>query len=142
MKFIPYFSIHLYGNASCLWITHTTTADGVCTIPTKIRAATLTDWAGASRVSPIHPKTNVPPSEIYFDLKIKPGEMKIIIDSIIWYDVNRRYSNGRQPKNNKEPFSLFLTPPPDVYSKEGGSCFHSIVIFTPKPGLFDETPPS
>ena len=62
------------------------------------------------------------PSEIYPTLKINPNEIKIIFESNVHYS---------------------QLSPPETRGGTGndGIYFHSAVIFTPKPGLFDETPP-
>ena len=41
----------------------------------------------------------------------------------------------------EELFKLFLVPPRHFVNGISYYAFHSVSIFTPKPGLFDETPP-
>jgi hypothetical protein len=70
-------------------------------------------------------------SYIHKDLKIKNGEVKMIFDVML-------YTDGNPKKPDFWGFYVF-TP------KRGRTLgyFHSIVIFTPNPGLFDEnTPPN
>ena len=92
---------------------------------------------------------NASPSEIYPTLKINPGEIKIIFESNVHYSQSGSYyfGDGRNTKNvsPSEAFGLRLykLSPPVTRGGTGndGIYFHSAVIFTPKPGLFDETPP-
>ena len=96
--------------------------------------------------------TNAVPSEIYPTLKINPGEIKIIIECNVHYSQSSNYSFTDGRKTSKvspsEAFGLRLyklSPPVTRGREEGwpndGIYFHAAVIFTPKPGLFDETPP-
>ncbi len=93
--------------------------------------------------------SNASPSEIYPTLKINPGEIKIIIECALFYHQAKDYffTDGRRTSNvsPSEAFglNLFKLSPPiarDGYANQN-VYFHSAVIFTPKPGLFDETPP-
>jgi hypothetical protein len=89
-------------------------------------------------------KNNVAPSEICPKLSINPGEIKIIIENFIYFikSGNCKLTNDKRTWNDfspREAFGfLFLTP------KAQGNEFYftSVVIFTPKPGLFDGTIPS
>jgi hypothetical protein len=65
-------------------------------------------------------------SYIYKDLKIKNGEVKMILDVML-------YTDGKLKSAGFFGFYVF-TPKKDRTS----GYFHSVVIFTPKPGLFDE----
>jgi hypothetical protein len=84
----------------------------------------------------------VAPSAICPELSIKPGETKIIIENCIYFlrASYFRLVDGRTWANisSREAFGFLLLTP-----KVQGDVFYfdSIVIFTPKPGLFDETPP-
>jgi hypothetical protein len=70
-------------------------------------------------------------SSIYKDLKIKNGEVKMILDVMLWTD--------SKPKSASFWGFYVFNPKKDRTS----GYFHSVVIFTPKPGLFDEnTPPN
>jgi hypothetical protein len=82
---------------------------------------------------------NKEPSEIYPKLSIKPGETKIIIENFIYFvsSMNYKLIDNRTWENisPREAFGfLILTPK----VQGGGFYFTSIVIFTPKPGLFDK----
>ena len=80
-------------------------------------------------------KTNVNPSEITPNLKIKEGEVKIILEcSMLLLQTNI---------NTRTAFD-FLIYSPRFYKLSNSAhryFFTSILIFTPKPGLFFETPP-
>jgi hypothetical protein len=87
-------------------------------------------------------RNNKEPSEICPKLSIKPGETKIIIENFIYFTKSASYklTDNRTWLNIslREAFGfLILTP------KVQGVSFYftSIVIFTPKPGLFDESVP-
>jgi hypothetical protein len=86
-------------------------------------------------------KNNVAPSEVCPQLSIKPGEAKIILENSIYFVVyNFKLTNGKNwsQYSPREAFGFWLLTP----KAQGGEFyFHSVVIFTPKPGLFDETPP-
>ncbi len=93
------------------------------------------------RTSVGHSKTNVDPSQIHPSLKIGQ-DPKIIIESAIYFDYGSGnpydYTPSGQKVYAKQAMGLHLTKP-----KLRSYCFfNSVVIFTPKPGLFSETPPS
>jgi hypothetical protein len=68
-------------------------------------------------------------ASIHKDLKIKNGEVKMILDVMLWSTTKIADYVG---------FYVFK-PKKD----RTNGYFHSVVIFTPKPGLFDEnTPPN
>lgn len=101
-------------------------------------------------ISLVRYKTDVPPAQIYPTLKIKPGEVKIIVDAIIYYAQGFRFSfsDGRTYVPVREAFGLYLvTPkvrrgnPASLSYNQNCGYFNSVVIFSPNPGLFDETPP-
>lgn len=133
------------GNASCMYLSYATTADKGNTSPAKMRSESYSyDWAGLQGAMLVHFKTNVAPSDIYPGLKINPGETKIIVESMIWWN-RGRFSDGRSGNiSPREVFSLLLVPP-KIYANNGNennaSYMHGVAIFTPKSGLFDETPP-
>jgi hypothetical protein len=83
-------------------------------------------------------------SLIYKNLKIKKDEIKIIIECYSYFcnSANSAYTfgDGRPCKNvsPRDAFNFFiLSPKPTQWAY-----FNSIIIFTPKPGLFNETPPA
>jgi Flp pilus assembly protein TadG len=92
--------------------------------------------------------TNSIPSNIYPDLKIQGTELKIIVECTFHYirvpTCGYKFTDGRlcADVSSKTAFGfLILTPPGISDSIRGGSYFHSVVIFTPKSGLFDGIAP-
>lgn len=94
--------------------------------------------------------SNAVPSEIYPTLTIKPGEIKIIIECTIFYRQGEGYgfTDGRQTANvsPSQAFGLKLFKLSPRVCRDGcendSLYFHSAAIFTPRPGLFDATPPA
>jgi hypothetical protein len=87
-------------------------------------------------------------STIYKDLKINKDEIKILVECYSLYiaEDNFRFSDGRKCSSvsPREAFGfLVLRPTASAagYSARQKPYFTSIVIFTPKPGLFNETAP-
>jgi hypothetical protein len=81
------------------------------------------------------------PSKIHPKLVIKPGEVKIIVECVCCYHHTVfSFSDGRLCSNvpAKEAFGFYILSPK---AKSTDGFFNSIVIFTPKPGLFDGTVP-
>jgi hypothetical protein len=80
--------------------------------------------------------------EIYPSLTIEEGEEKIILDSCYWGTNAGAFADGRSaatvPVGRR--FGLYVATPKPA-RKGANSYFNTIVIFTPKPGLFDETSP-
>jgi hypothetical protein len=76
---------------------------------------------------------NASPAQIYKELKIKKDEVKILVE----------FTNICKTSAASQAFG-FLMMNPKYSSAYGGlgHYFTSIVIFTPKPGLFRKTPPS
>jgi hypothetical protein len=86
--------------------------------------------------------SNVSPSQIYSKLKIKEGEIKILLECFVVYpegSSSRYFSDGRpcSQVSIREAFGFLL-----LSSQITSFRFRSIAIFTPKPGLFDETAPN
>jgi len=82
--------------------------------------------------SSIKSGTDVTPSSIYPTLKINKGESKILIDINLysepyWHD-------------HKKVFGLYLVKPKTSFAP--ARLFDSVVIFTPKDGLFSTDPPT
>ena len=128
--------------ASVLWARRFHLADGSsdpshASVDTSVKRTNVKNLIDAS------------PSEIYPTLKIKPDEIKIIIECAVHYSRSQYYffTDGRKTADvtHSEAFGLRLLELSAPKTRDGeinGSvCFHSAVIFTPKPGLFDETPP-
>ena len=93
--------------------------------------------------------SNASPSEIYPTLKIEKDQIKIIIECTLWTNRGSThfFTDGTpfSSISHSQAFGfhlLKLSPPKtrDGYNNTE-AFFHSAVIFTPKPGLFDETPP-
>ena len=81
--------------------------------------------------------TNTSPSNIYPTLKIdKEGDEKIIIENSLM-----THPSLRGGATVKATCGLYLVNPPMTTRGDYFDMFHSIVIFTPKPGLFDEDGP-
>ena len=78
------------------------------------------------------------PSQIYPTLKIGPGEVKIILEVFLYFNASSKDVNGKSGYTDREAFGCRLVSP----KHKGAGYFHSVVIFTPKPGLFSETAPS
>jgi Flp pilus assembly protein TadG len=88
--------------------------------------------------------TNITPSAIHPKLRINPNEKKIIVECCCCYHDKPgepdTFSDGRKCQNvsPKEVFGLYILSP----KVKNQAYFNYIVIFTPKPGLFDQNPPS
>ena len=134
------------GKASVLWCC--SIYSGPSTSPNTIYAGSWRGYAEGSWVT-VKGGTNVTPSSIYPTLKINEGEKKIIVESQIVSDSGRMNPSVYIPTDNrdtraKKAFGLHLIFPKSFSDEnpDQGRYFPSVVIFTPKPGLFDETPPS
>jgi hypothetical protein len=80
---------------------------------------------------------------IFNGLTISEGEIKIIVEVSHRTELCK-YADGKSVSSvpiSKRFGFLILTPRCPTPAKSG-SHFHSVVIFTPKPGLFSETTPS
>jgi len=75
-------------------------------------------------------------------LKISEGEEKVIIDSNLWWRTGDKDNTGNTVKTSREAFKFYLVSPKVTVPCGSEAFFNSVVIFTPKPGLFDETAPS
>jgi hypothetical protein len=98
--------------------------------------AVLTE-AGSSVIgkSPARIKKETVSTALHPSLHIKAGEKKMILEVryYIWSDSEFKL---------QEWFGFkILNPGLNLEGSGGKNCFDNIVIFTPKPGLFDETPP-
>ncbi len=88
--------------------------------------------------------TKVPPSEIHPLLKINPGEIKIIVEVSLLHQPGTKTTQGHTTNSANEVFNMKmykLTPQKALPKYNGYWYFFSNVIFTPKSGLFSETPP-
>jgi hypothetical protein len=88
--------------------------------------------------------SNVPPAQIHQKLSMQNTEMKIILECFLYYEHHRNSSfvDGRScadvPAGKALGFNV-VTPKCDTAAKK--FYFTTIIIFTPKPGLFDGTAP-
>jgi hypothetical protein len=88
---------------------------------------------------------NVSPSQIYNGLEIKENEIKILVECAILYGKGSQnfFTDGRAcDKVFFREAMGFLILNPKSEDPGGSSYFTKVVIFAPKTGLFDETPPS
>jgi len=109
---------------------------------------TINSNGANSAYTVIKGKTNVEPSAIYPTLKINEGEVKILVEVQLVNDPSRMNPNGPMPDTRTDrsriAFGCRLIAPKTFFSANTiqGRYFPSVVIFTPKPGLFSETAPS
>jgi hypothetical protein len=84
--------------------------------------------------------TGAVPSVIYSELKIQSGETKMIVECALHYyrDAEYKFTDGRECKNisSRDAFGFHA-----LNLQKQGAFFRTVVIFTPKPGLFDATAP-
>lgn len=128
------------GTASVLWCKRwhsaiETYAPASLTIQEKDRFRTLVNLG-----------TNVAPSAIYKDLKIEKNEIKIIIEAASHCADNLKLPDGKtvaQSGGRAKVYGFYIYPFKGTFpDADGGSInFSSVVIFTPKPGLFSEVEP-
>lgn len=124
------------GKASVIWLCYYR--------PITVSANFDKALKGSSIACVVNDKKSVDPSKIYPTLKINEGEIKILVVNFIYcYRSLDRYADGSRIKSVKELFRLYLLYPPSLPSprEEGRSFFHSVAIFTPRLGLFDEEGP-
>ncbi|MDR0968279.1 MAG: hypothetical protein LBL99_01430, partial [Holosporaceae bacterium] len=89
-------------------------------------------------------KQNVAPSEIYPTLSIKSGQVKIIVEVNLIYSSGYKFGDGSSCGNvaPNRAFGFWMLPLYGRVPNGDASYFNTVVIFTPKPGLFNETKPS
>jgi hypothetical protein len=133
------------GKASVLWIVQFHTGgnkEGYAIDPESVECGVVSEslpYQHAAGVTKY--QGNALPSGIHKDLTIQKDEIKILVECILYFHENyNKYADGRTPTSAREVFKfLCLVPKPN---KPGGrGYFNSVVIFTPNPGLFDETAP-
>jgi len=120
------------GKASCVWYVWLRGN----TIDT---AEYTTNNLTTMKLSTVNYLTNVSPEKIYPTLKMDSDKPKIIIETIM----ERGNVGGHFQENSSEKaaMGLFLANPP-MFQSSWSQMFHSVVTFTPKDGLFNETAPS
>jgi hypothetical protein len=81
-------------------------------------------------------------SNIYKELTIEKDEIKIIVEVSLRTGLCK-YASGKSVSSVpiSERFGFFVLTPSCPTPQKSGSHFHSVVIFTPKPGLFGKTAP-
>ena len=145
----PYFFIHYVrglsgGKASVLWSYEFACYDAV----------NPTGWSihhtgeNYNKYCAVKHKTNVAPKDIYPTLKINEGDDdKIIIECLFFcrdvtMSLNAYAASDNQYTRAKKAFNCMLVTPRTIYNGGAnfgfGFYFPSVVIFTPKKGLFDE----
>jgi len=122
--------------------------NGYCTTSTSPKT-----WQGGRLTSDVirssvRWRANTDASNIYPTLKINDEKDKIILECFVYNNditmsLNAHSASDDQNSRAKKAFNFQLLNPKAVYADANvGHYFNSVVIFTPKPGLFDETPPS
>jgi hypothetical protein len=103
-------------------------------VQSGVGSALSTAYSCIFRLNPARIKTEIASTILHPNLHIKAGEKKMILE-IRYYIWN---SNKLTPR---ELFGFRILNPGYVRGTDGKILFDTVVIFTPKPGLFDETPP-
>ena len=119
------------GKASCIWRTWTRLYES----PSKYGYNSYTNDNPHSAVRYL---TETVPANIYPTLKINPNEVKIIVETLIERDNSGVQYSG---VSDRVSTGLYLVNPAKIKDGTWSYMFHSVVIFTPKPGLFTETAP-
>lgn len=133
------------GTATTVWAKAFWTNRETDISPTTIQSATQTTTHDLSH---INMGTNLTPSQIYPTLKIKEGKVKIIVEAIIFFHSDFKDINGKSGYTSRKVFGCHLISPKrwhdnGLFNDENrGGYFHSVVTFTPKSGLFNETAPT
>jgi Flp pilus assembly protein TadG len=127
------------GNVSVMWCYRWHAADNSPS-PSTITIQTYRDPR-----SLVNTGTNVSPPSIYPGLSIQSGQIKILVEVAFHYypsSVGTKYyfTDGRSCASvpAKTALGFWVLSPT---SKGSAVFFNTVVIFTPKPGLFDETEP-
>ncbi len=120
------------GNASCIWRYYYRMS--------SIIGGAQESSADFEFLRPVYFKTNVLPSQIYSSLTINPGEVKIIVISQITRGSSLTNSLNGKYLTDKQSFDFYLLSPKYIATYNSIYYFFpSVVIFTPRPGLFSET---
>lgn len=131
------------GAASCSWYARVFLDKDYCTDPANEHFSTAPNPTNSgSTIQVVKAGQNKNPADIWPTLKIADGEEKIMIETKIERNPSQYKNMSGQTLSNKQALGFLLLDP--KYSKNGqwNQLFHSVVIFTPKPGLFSETAPS
>lgn len=129
------------GKASVIWLRYTFPQKSTKPQQIYCNFKTVSQYMNGSIVNW---GTNVEPSSIYPTLKINEGDAKIIVECHLLADADSMSSNDYNPSDNPETcarkaFRLWSVTPKTA---NNARYFNSVVIFTPKPGLFTETMPN
>jgi hypothetical protein len=156
----PY--IFFYGhNLSCFLYCVKGVANGKASVLWQIMLSTQTDLLPTSmehfgrrtghNLSIVKYGSNMLPSSIYKDLNISNGEIKILVEfgNLYFYGKNENnvfaFADGTSTLGvaPRKAFGFFiLNPKSNAYFGGAYSYFNDVIIFTPKPGLFDENVPT
>ncbi len=125
--------------ASCIWTLYCW-----CNTGTTPNDWTISNYTSQSSSSIVRFGTEAEPSSIYPTLKINEGEVKIIVEVTPWCTKDQMSTSDYNASDDqstcaRKAFRCRLVTPKVVGS---ANYFNSVVIFTPKPGLFTETAPS
>ena len=120
------------GKASCIWKTWLV-KDAADHIYYETETSKTTD----RHISKVKFLTNTSPEKIHPTLRMNPNDKKIIIETSLERDPVGTQFGGI---SDKAAFGLYLATP-EILDDGWSHLFYSTVIFTPKLGLFDETPP-
>ena len=125
------------GNASCIWRVWSSYENS----STPSSDLHWDPGTGGYAHLSVKYRTNLTPSSIHPMLKISPGDTKIILE--VTFIANPNWKNSLGESSNKQKFKLHLLNPRVVAGDKNAfhTLFTSVVIFTPKPGLFDEDGP-
>ncbi|MBE6447295.1 MAG: hypothetical protein E7015_02290 [Alphaproteobacteria bacterium] len=111
-------------------------------VPTQSRgeivtSGTIKQWVNGAQwkigqeydVQHLHPQLN-----------IKKDEVKILLD--LYLNSSWCYGTTNKDKEHPSTWGLFLhNPKATSFGSNTGGWFHTYIIFAPRPGLFNETPP-
>jgi hypothetical protein len=131
------------GDVHCFWRVQVESVNGKATMPSTIAAEEGTGALDRSFVRIAVGETKNP-AEVYSGFNISDGEVKIIVEIAPYFykgHSTNRYLDGSVAASSKKAFGFFLVDPQITTYSGGYTFFSSIVIFTPKSGLFDEIAP-
>lgn len=129
------------GKARSLWIGFVNSESAGNTSPNTLYgdALVMQNYKG----SLVTDKTSaVSPTTIYKDLKISSGEIKILVETATFYATSYKDANGNSTTLNQAYNLRFSHGKLNAYANGQYFVGSNVVIFTPKPGLFNETGPS
>ena len=141
--YVPFIEIYYVkglagGKASTYYRINMQTCSTSCVKPATMHCGPNSNgWSYSS----IKYLSNTDPKNIHPSLKINEGEKKIIIESLFYWISSYKNLEGIAKSTLKEAVNCYLATPTSINSSSTHSFFHSVSIFTPKPGLFDETAP-